>query len=336
MHPCEIEEQNRYLLRRQRAFRAAADVVADAWATFPEVRAIAVIGSVAKPLWKEIPRFQPFRRLRIELWHECGDLDLAVWIESQHRLGELRRARDAALRKAAMAGTGSGIVGHQVDTFLLEPGSDRYLGRLCSYSQCPKGKRDCATPGCGAIRFNKRIAEFKPRDDLLAMVPDTMLYDHAAGRLRFAVDLPETGDGRAVSGCIEQSGSNAEASRHPPERTGGRKPKSYKVIYKITWPNGKIYIGSDLTDSITYFGSPDKNLLEADFGTREARGDMTIRREILWESDTASDQEVRRKEREFIVALRANDPAVGYNKLPKIGSGGAGPSGNVPRRRDWN
>ena len=28
-----------------------------------------------------------------------------------------------------------------------------------------------------------------------------------------------------------------------------------KVIYKITCPNGKIYIGQDLTDSINYFGS---------------------------------------------------------------------------------
>ncbi len=28
-----------------------------------------------------------------------------------------------------------------------------------------------------------------------------------------------------------------------------------KIIYKITYPNGKIYDGSDLTDSINYFGS---------------------------------------------------------------------------------
>ena len=90
-----------------------------------------------------------------------------------------------------------------------------------------------------------------------------------------------------------------------------------KVIYKITWPNGKIYVGSDLTDSITYFGSPAKALLEADFPTREARRDMSVRREILWESDTASDNEVLRKERELIVALDANDPAIGYNRSPR-------------------
>lgn len=92
----------------------------------------------------------------------------------------------------------------------------------------------------------------------------------------------------------------------------------WKVIYKVTWPNCKIYVGSDLTDSITYFGSPDKRLIASDFPTREARRDMTLRREILWESTTASDSEVRRKEREYIIALRANDPAIGYNKSPKF------------------
>jgi hypothetical protein len=29
-----------------------------------------------------------------------------------------------------------------------------------------------------------------------------------------------------------------------------------KQVYKITYPNGKIYIGMDLTGSISYFGSP--------------------------------------------------------------------------------
>jgi hypothetical protein len=92
----------------------------------------------------------------------------------------------------------------------------------------------------------------------------------------------------------------------------------FKVIYKVTWPNGKIYVGSDLTDTIRYFGSPDTKLIEADFPTREARRDITIRREILWESETATDSEVRRLEREMIVGLRANDPAIGYNRNPRF------------------
>ena len=94
-------------------------------------------------------------------------------------------------------------------------------------------------------------------------------------------------------------------------------PQRMKVVYKVTWPNGKIYVGSDLTDSITYFGSPDKRLIEADFPTREARQNITVRREILWESDTASNAEVLRMEKESIIALRANDSAIGYNKTPR-------------------
>lgn len=34
-----------------------------------------------------------------------------------------------------------------------------------------------------------------------------------------------------------------------------------KLIYKITYPNGKIYIGKDLTGSINYFGSASSELI---------------------------------------------------------------------------
>lgn len=190
MRRAEIEEQNRYLLERQRQFRQAADIVADAWIAFPEVWAIAVIGSVAKPLWKEVPRFREFRREGVEVWHECGDLDLALWIESQHRLGELRRAAVRALRRAYEAGAGMSVASHELDVFLIEPASDRYLGRLCSFNQCPKGRRDCLVPGCGEIPFSKRIADFEPRPDLLAPAAHAMLYRRDTGRLRSALDLP--------------------------------------------------------------------------------------------------------------------------------------------------
>ncbi|MFW5721142.1 MAG: GIY-YIG nuclease family protein [Bacteroidota bacterium] len=90
-----------------------------------------------------------------------------------------------------------------------------------------------------------------------------------------------------------------------------------KVIYKITYPNGKIYVGQDVTYSINYFGSADGNLIEKDF-TREERRDFTIRKEILWESETANQQEVNQKEIEFILKLKSNDISIGYNKRPKI------------------
>lgn len=91
-----------------------------------------------------------------------------------------------------------------------------------------------------------------------------------------------------------------------------------KVIYKITYPNGKIYTGKDLTDSINYFGSASSELIDKDF-TREQRRDFSVRKEILWESDSASNIEVNQKEIELIRAFRSNDPAIGYNRWPKKG-----------------
>jgi hypothetical protein len=190
MRRAEIAEQNCYLLRQQQDFRRAADVVTDALMTFEEVEAIAVIGSVAKALWKEMPRFSEFRRQGIEVWHECKDLDLAVWISSQHRLGTLRKARDRALREAYEAGTGPSTANHQVEIFLIEPGTDKYLGRLCNFNACPKDKPQCATPGCGAVPFNKVVDGFVPDADLLASAGYAILYRRGAGRLRSALELP--------------------------------------------------------------------------------------------------------------------------------------------------
>lgn len=89
------------------------------------------------------------------------------------------------------------------------------------------------------------------------------------------------------------------------------------IIYKITYPNGKIYIGQDRTDSINYFGSASSKLIAQDF-TREQRRDFTIKREILWESETASRDEVNAKEKEYILEFKSNDPTIGYNRWPKF------------------
>lgn len=89
-----------------------------------------------------------------------------------------------------------------------------------------------------------------------------------------------------------------------------------KIVYKITYPNGKIYVGKDLTDSINYFGSASSNLIAKDF-TREQRRDFTIRKEILWESETATDSDVSRKEVEYIKLYGSNNPNIGYNQWPR-------------------
>src|SRR6185437_12466120 len=99
----------------------------------------------------------------------------------------------------------------------------------------------------------------------------------------------------------------------------GQKGKglALKIIYKITYPNGKIYIGQDVTDSVNYFGSASDALIAADF-TREQRRDFSIRKEILWESETATNSEVSKKELEYILQFRSNNPETGYNRWPRF------------------
>jgi len=89
------------------------------------------------------------------------------------------------------------------------------------------------------------------------------------------------------------------------------------VVYKLTFPNGKIYIGKDIGGSghsLRYFGSWDDDIVADDFSITELR-DFTLRKEILFESNNKSD--VSRKEVELIVQLGSNNPYIGYKRRPK-------------------
>jgi hypothetical protein len=90
-----------------------------------------------------------------------------------------------------------------------------------------------------------------------------------------------------------------------------------KQIYKIIYPNGKIYIGKDLTGSINYFGSANNDLISQDFTYEEIKT-FTITKEILWYSEAATDAEVNKKEVEYIQLYSSNNPLVGYNRWPKF------------------
>jgi len=91
-----------------------------------------------------------------------------------------------------------------------------------------------------------------------------------------------------------------------------------KVIYKITYPNGKIYVGKDSTgNSLLYFGSPNREYIEKDF-TWEELQDITLRKEILFSSEDISESDLSKKESELIVQFGSNNPAKGYNILPKF------------------
>ncbi len=190
LSPTGIAEQNRSLLRRQRDFRLAADFVTAVWRDHREVEAVALIGSVALPLWKEVPRFSSYRRAGIALWHECKDLDLALWVSSTADLGRLRKAKNRALTQM-FEETGVGVAAHQVDVFLLTAGTDRYLGRLCDFNRCPKHKPDCAVPGCGATPFLKQHEDFVFYTRVLAPERVIRLFDRQSGLLRRAAELPQ-------------------------------------------------------------------------------------------------------------------------------------------------
>jgi hypothetical protein len=45
-----------------------------------------------------------------------------------------------------------------------------------------------------------------------------------------------------------------------------------KQVYKITYPNGKIYVGMDVTGAISYFGSPSAKARNASPPTSQSTG----------------------------------------------------------------
>ena len=198
LSPRGIAEENQQLLRRYREFRRAADVVVTALQERSEIVALALIGSLAIAPWKEVPRFAPYRRARVQLWHQCKDVDLAAWVEDLDDLNGLRRAKDLALRDLQEE-VGFGVASHQVEVFLFEPGTDRHLGRLCRFNRCPKGKAECLVPGCGDIAFLRQLEGFRWRPDSLAEDRIIRLFDRSRGRFAFAIDLPLPGERQTES-----------------------------------------------------------------------------------------------------------------------------------------
>ena len=65
-----------------------------------------------------------------------------------------------------------------------------------------------------------------------------------------------------------------------------------------------------MTGAISYFGNPSaKEPIAAELA--EHRPELTVRKEILWECETATDAEVRAKEKQFILETGANNPEIG-------------------------
>jgi len=209
-----IAEQDRYLLIRQTQYRIAADVVTAALSRFDEVEAIALFGSVARPLWREVPRFSEFRRTQVKVWHECKDMDLAVWLSRLDRLQQLNRARNISSQGIFIM-HGFGVANHEVDVFLLQPQTNRYLGRLCNFAQCPKGKRECEVPGCGREAFLRQHENFEFWSNALDRC--VMLYRRGEGIIRRAAELPAQ-DQELQDAARSSPSHNSDASS-PARRT---------------------------------------------------------------------------------------------------------------------
>jgi hypothetical protein len=156
----EIQEENKAMLQRQEQFRMAAKYVADTLSNIPEVQKVVLFGSVSKPLEKEVPRFRRFRRAGIAIQHECQDVDIAVWVSDLSHLKAIQKARSRALNDL-FAEMQIGVAHHQVDVFVMEPETNRYLGCLCTYGTCPKGKDKCRVSMCGEPKFLQQHEGFE-------------------------------------------------------------------------------------------------------------------------------------------------------------------------------
>ena len=91
-------------------------------------------------------------------------------------LRTLQRARGQAVNEL-FAETRIGVAHHQVEVFLMEPGTDRYLGRLCTFGECPKGKPECMVPGCGATKFLQLHQHFRWRPGNLNTDVSVLLFE---------------------------------------------------------------------------------------------------------------------------------------------------------------
>ena len=176
----EVEEENARSRRRHEQFRIAADALANVFSHSPAVDRVVLFGSVATPLRWDAARSRRFRRAGAALLHECKDVDLAVWVSDVATLDALRKEVSRTANDLWDL-FGIGVAHHQFDVFLLEPGTDRYLGRLCHFGTCPKGKPECLVPGCGAAAFLRQHEQFAFDPRSLGEERAVVLFDRGHG-----------------------------------------------------------------------------------------------------------------------------------------------------------
>jgi len=180
----EIAQENQHMLKRRAAFRRVAELAATGFGKLPFVEKVVLFGSVAAPPQKEVPRFRRLRRARVEIIHECNDVDLAVWTSDLTQLRALKRVVSDATNVFNQLICNQeklpGVAHHQVDVFVFEPGTNRHRGRLCTYGQCPKGKPECRVPGCGAQPFLQLYEKFEIHPRVFVEQPCVVMFERKA------------------------------------------------------------------------------------------------------------------------------------------------------------
>jgi hypothetical protein len=174
-----IAGENARMLHRRDEFRRLGEAVAGRLAEIPAVARIVLFGSTVGPPRKELPRSGRFRRAGIEVWHECRNVNLAVWVDDLEYLETLQQTRRVAVTQA-LARKKLDVDEQHVDVMVMR-GADECLGFLCCFDECPcKGKYDCLMTGCGAT---PRVKPLRGRQFHIQRVPEdrkTTLYQRGA------------------------------------------------------------------------------------------------------------------------------------------------------------
>lgn len=157
----EIAEQDALMLQRQVDLRKAAVSFASRIETIPGVQKMWLFGSVALPLWKEVPRFRRFIARRVKIYHHCHTIDLALEVTDKNCAPALRKAIVANCRELVEAKRYLGVEHHMFCLHLVDQATKRYLGMVCHFNQCPKGKPECHVPGCGSLKHVRILPWFK-------------------------------------------------------------------------------------------------------------------------------------------------------------------------------
>jgi hypothetical protein len=175
----EAADEDRWNRERHRHFGEVAACIAAAMAEIPNVQRVVLFGSAARPLTWSVPRWRKYRRYGLEIAYHCDDVDLAVWVDDLTCLPALQRARNVTVNEYLHA-TNFGVAQHQVDVFMMEPGTDRYLGRLCIFRDCPKSdKEECRVPGCGHPPHLRQHESFTLKPDALAPERSRVLFERS-------------------------------------------------------------------------------------------------------------------------------------------------------------